>query len=108
MFFFCDSAATSLFSTLSLHDALPIYCFAGQLNQVWLNLLVNAAHAVKEGGEVGIKTRREGDSAVVCVSDTGCGIAPENLDRKSTRLNSSHRCISYAVFCLKKKKKQAT
>src|SRR5437879_9683448 len=29
-------------------------------------------------------------------------------DRKSTRLNSSHRCISYAVFCLKKKKKQAT
>src|SRR5436189_4355126 len=29
-----------------------------------------------------------------------------NLDRKSTRLNSSHRCISYAVFCLKKKKKQ--
>src|SRR5437763_13512377 len=28
------------------------------------------------------------------------------LDRKSTRLNSSHRCISYAVFCLKKKKKQ--
>src|SRR5437764_6480865 len=29
-----------------------------------------------------------------------------NLDRKSTRLNSSHRCISYAVFCLKKKKKK--
>src|SRR5437879_9238857 len=29
---------------------------------------------------------------------------PGNLDRKSTRLNSSHRCISYAVFCLKKKK----
>src|SRR6202011_6213709 len=31
-----------------------------------------------------------------------------SLDRKSTRLNSSHRCISYAVFCLKKKKKQKT
>src|SRR5436189_3507635 len=30
------------------------------------------------------------------------------LDRKSTRLNSSHRCISYAVFCLKKKNKQST
>src|SRR5437762_7731728 len=30
----------------------------------------------------------------------------DNLDRKSTRLNSSHRCISYAVFCLKKKKKK--
>src|SRR5437762_3655162 len=33
----------------------------------------------------------------------GCGL-PDSLDRKSTRLNSSHRCISYAVFCLKKKK----
>src|SRR5437762_8152637 len=40
-----------------------------------------------------------------------CGTSVENcpaamIDRKSTRLNSSHRCISYAVFCLKKKKKQ--
>src|SRR5437764_9468164 len=33
-------------------------------------------------------------------------LVPRPLDRKSTRLNSSHRCISYAVFCLKKKKKQ--
>src|SRR5437879_9487330 len=32
-------------------------------------------------------------------------VTPEEADRKSTRLNSSHRCISYAVFCLKKKKK---
>src|SRR5437764_7166945 len=32
----------------------------------------------------------------------------EDEDRKSTRLNSSHRCISYAVFCLKKKKKKNT
>src|ERR1017187_3485354 len=31
-------------------------------------------------------------------------VAGQNIDRKSTRLNSSHRCISYAVFCLKKKK----
>src|SRR5437764_4198487 len=33
-----------------------------------------------------------------------CGLKRQALDRKSTRLNSSHRCISYAVFCLKKKK----
>ncbi|HZT57481.1 MAG TPA: ATP-binding protein [Pyrinomonadaceae bacterium] len=59
----------------------PVDCFAGQLNQVWLNLLVNAAHAVKDGGEVSITTRLEGDSAVIKVSDTGCGIAPENLSR---------------------------
>src|SRR5437764_9844324 len=36
----------------------------------------------------------------------GEGIRAVGLDRKSTRLNSSHRCISYAVFCLKKKKKK--
>src|SRR5437763_3583861 len=49
--------------------------------------------------------------ALLCIQ-TGAKIAEENrmkfsgtqLDRKSTRLNSSHRCISYAVFCLKKKK----
>ena len=61
---------------------LPLVdCYAGQLNQVWLNLLVNAAHAVKDGGEVRITTRLEGDLAVVTISDTGYGIAPENLKR---------------------------
>ncbi|HST53885.1 MAG TPA: ATP-binding protein [Pyrinomonadaceae bacterium] len=64
------------------YGELPqVDCFAGQLNQVWLNLLVNAAHAVKDGGEVSIKTRLDGDSAVVRIGDTGCGIAPENLSR---------------------------
>src|SRR5437762_7661092 len=37
-------------------------------------------------------------------ADTSIGVATAMVDRKSTRLNSSHRCISYAVFCLKKKK----
>src|SRR2546426_3589861 len=37
-----------------------------------------------------------------------CGFAEDAADRKSTRLNSSHLVISYAVFCLKKKKKQQT
>ncbi len=59
----------------------PVDCYAGQLNQVWLNLLVNAAHAVRDGGEVRITTRREGEAAVVVVSDTGGGIAPEHLPR---------------------------
>src|SRR5438067_2230480 len=59
----------------------PVDCFAGQLNQVWLNLLVNAAHATREGGEVYIRTRREGEMAVVQISDDGHGIAPENLKR---------------------------
>ncbi|MBC7929212.1 MAG: response regulator [Rubrivivax sp.] len=64
------------------YGELPLVdCYAGQLNQVWLNLLVNAAHAVKEGGEVRIKTRREAGMVVVTISDTGYGIEPENLRR---------------------------
>lgn len=62
-------------------DLPPVDCYAGQLNQVWLNLLVNAAYAVRRGGEVRIETRREGDAVVVAVSDTGDGIAPEHLPR---------------------------
>ncbi|HEX8559860.1 MAG TPA: ATP-binding protein [Pyrinomonadaceae bacterium] len=62
-------------------DLPPVDCYAGQLNQVWLNLLVNAAYAVRRGGEVRIETRREGDAAVVAVGDTGEGIAPEHLRR---------------------------
>jgi len=62
-------------------DLPPVDCYAGQLNQVWLNLLVNAAYAVRRGGEVRIETRREDDAAVVAVSDTGDGIAPEHLPR---------------------------
>jgi signal transduction histidine kinase len=60
----------------------PVDAFAGQLNQVWMNLLVNAAQAVSaKGGEVHIATRVEGDSVVVTIADTGYGIAPENLNR---------------------------
>jgi two-component system NtrC family sensor kinase len=59
----------------------PVDCYAGQLNQVWLNLLVNAAFAVREGGEVRITTWGEGERVVVRVSDTGRGIAPEHLTR---------------------------
>jgi signal transduction histidine kinase len=59
----------------------PVDCYAGQLNQVWMNLLVNAAQAVKDVGEVRIKTRHEGQKVVVKISDTGCGIPPEYLKR---------------------------
>ena len=59
----------------------PVDCYAGQLNQVWMNLLANAAHAVKCGGVVAVSTESRGDSVIVRVRDTGCGIAPENLPR---------------------------
>ncbi len=63
------------------YGELPLVdCYAGQLNQVWMNLLVNAAQAIEHDvGEVSITTRCEGDNVVVRVSDTGSGIAPEYM-----------------------------
>jgi two-component system, NtrC family, sensor kinase len=64
------------------YGTLPLVsCYAGQLNQVWLNLLVNAAQAVGGEGEVRITTRIEGDSVVVAISDNGCGIPAEHLGK---------------------------
>jgi signal transduction histidine kinase len=60
----------------------PIDVYAGQLNQVWMNLLVNAAQAVSEkGGEIRIATRQCEKAVVVSIGDTGAGIAPEHLSR---------------------------
>src|SRR5437879_11058480 len=77
-FFFTDPATTEIY-TLSLHDALPI-------------------------AAVAINTK----IYIIGGADGSRLISPtyEYEDRKSTRLNSSHRCISYAVFCLKKKTTQ--
>ena len=48
------------------YGTLPaVNCYAGQLNQVWTNLLVNAAQAIKNQGEVKISTRIDGESAVI-------------------------------------------
>lgn len=64
------------------YSELPLVdCYAGQLNQVWMNLLANAAHAMKDGGEVRVKTEHEGERVVVTISDTGCGIPPETMKR---------------------------
>jgi signal transduction histidine kinase len=59
----------------------PVDCYAGQLNQVWMNLLVNAAQAVGDGGTVQVATTALDSSVVVTISDNGCGIAPEDLSR---------------------------
>src|SRR5437868_15142304 len=77
--FFFNAPSTTEIYTLSLHDALPI----------------------------SVRTRRAGRKGCVEV-ELKSGIEHEvaDLDRKSTRLNSSHVSISYAVFCLKKKKKK--
>src|SRR2546430_4094538 len=86
-FFFNDTATTEIY-TLSLHDALPIY----------------AVHA--EGIERIIVPQRLLQRSRGEEADHPGGDADDDRrgDRKSTRLNSSHSQISYAVFCLKKKK----
>src|SRR5256885_853865 len=92
MFFFFNDTATTEIYTLSLHDALPIYSV--------------------EGGTMGPRgfgadpedTWEAADTMAVRRGAHDC----HRVDRKSTRLNSSHLVISYAVFCLKKKKRHRT
>src|SRR5688572_32330679 len=76
LFFFNDTATTEIY-TLSLHDALPI--LIGWCLTYFINFSGHPAASIP------------------------AGMAAGRLDRKSTRLNSSHSQISYAVFCLKKK-----
>src|SRR5438094_10492421 len=78
LFFFNDTATTEIY-TLSLHDALPIFTSVS-----WF------------------------DAVGFCKRLSERWSMPVRLRSKSTRLNSSHRTISYAVFCLKKKKKKKT
>lgn len=59
----------------------PVSCYAGQLNQVWMNLLVNAAQAVGTHGEVRVSTLADADSIIVKISDSGCGIPEEIIGK---------------------------
>src|SRR5438552_7658771 len=85
-FFFNDPATTEIY-TLSLHDALPI----------------SFSHLDRPAAD---ENRRRGRTLSTAPAP-GARSPRACRDRKSTRLNSSHQIISYAVFCLKKKKKQA-
>lgn len=58
-----------------------IECIPSQLNQVFMNFLVNAAHAIAERGQITLRTGREEDWVWVSVADTGVGISPENINR---------------------------
>lgn len=64
-----------------------VVCNIGELNQVFLNLIVNAAHAIADAGRdascglIRIATKLAGDEAVVEIADNGCGIQPDNIDR---------------------------
>src|SRR5687768_18372170 len=96
VFFFNDTATTEIY-TLSLHDALPIFI-------LFVELAISHLSAVpRQDDLVGIDPHR------AAAGRSACGVVTRHRfvarDRKSTRLNSSHGYISYAVFCLKKKKK---
>ena len=59
----------------------PIRCIPQQLTQVFMNILVNASHAIKDKGEITIKTRQQNGHVEITIHDTGCGIPKENLSR---------------------------
>ena len=59
----------------------PVRCIPSQLNQVFMNFLVNAAHAIAEHGRITLRTGTDAQWAWVEVEDTGTGIKPEHLDR---------------------------
>lgn len=65
----------------SFEDIPEIRCLPGQLNQVFMNLLVNAGHAIDDHGEVRIGVRQQGEYVLVEISDTGCGMPPEVVGR---------------------------
>ena len=52
-----------------------------ELGQVFMNILLNAAQAMSRPGEISVSSHHEGDTVKVEISDTGCGIEPQNLDR---------------------------
>src|SRR5262245_63177941 len=102
--FFRDTPTTDIY-TLSLHDALPIYLSRDQ-HHLGGRIRVDAG-----GGVQGPARRLACRLRVLAVDERRAGAEQIRLgdqhveDRKSTRLNSSHLGISYAVFCLKKKTK---
>lgn len=67
--------------TKEFGDLPPVRCYPQKINQVVMNLLVNAAHAIENKGEIRLKTALEKDRILIEVSDTGCGIPEKNLSR---------------------------
>jgi len=61
-----------------LGELPPVECHANMLNQVFLNILVNAGQAIEGHGKITVRTRREGDRVHIAISDTGPGIRPED------------------------------
>src|SRR2546426_6715068 len=97
MFFFFNDTATTEIYTLSLHDALPISPNGRGRRRAGARPRRRCGRAPP-----GRRSRRAGRRS----PPPPRGATAPGADRKSTRLNSSHLVISYAVFCLKKKKQK--
>src|SRR5207244_11796774 len=106
--FFFSPPPTTMIYALSLHDALPIYALLARTASAEPSVIRIRIEGLRAEGltdlrkdvlEICKEDVRKG--AVVSVTERAVRI--RRLDRKSTRLNSSHQIISYAVFCLKKK-----
>src|SRR5688572_32562552 len=99
-FFFNDTATTEIY-TLSLHDALPIF-------RTRIERLESESRRRQQArSALGAPEDRARELAAAVARGEAAAAALQ-ADRKSTRLNSSHSQISYAVFCLKKKKNKET
>jgi signal transduction histidine kinase len=62
-------------------DIPMVNAYPQQLNQVFMNILVNAAQAIEKKGDIHIVTQKKDDSVEIQISDTGCGIDPKNISR---------------------------
>src|SRR5206468_13096264 len=106
-FSFNKSPTTSIY-TLSLHDALPIFSLVALSEESW-----GQAYTIQVAQDRSSDERVERNFALLFIivlsgsvlASAFIAVIVTKRDRKSTRLNSSHDQISYAVFCLKKKKK---
>src|SRR5439155_25664354 len=104
----CDNSSTHSSSSHSLHDALPIYSASGQLlrtPEILANLAVGIEYFLNFAKDAGAIDEKESQSIWKHCWNTLISLGEVQTlrlheeDRKSTRLNSSHVAISYAVFC---------
>src|SRR5256885_10850899 len=98
-FFFNDTATTEIY-TLSLHDALPIYPLS---QKFWVRGRYRGPSLADCRRSATWATKKIGTGSAAKHEARTAFLEQWLVDRKSTRLNSSHLVISYAVFCLKKK-----
>src|SRR3712207_8095611 len=98
IFVFKDTTTTEIY-TLSLHDALPISPMTTASSTSWWTLVLPGGMRMASPGPI-----TDVDGLRNSSGRSGASPVPISLDRKSTRLNSSHANISYAGFCLEKNK----